>query len=48
MARRTNAYESRKGDDGLEALSNVLSADLRGAIRSLVSGEVYNDDIVTT
>ena len=45
MARRPSAYQSGKGDDSLEALSDMLSADLRGAIKALVS---RNDAVCAT
>lgn len=34
--KRPSAYQSPKGEDGMEALSAKLSADLRGSIRALV------------
>lgn len=36
MSARLGIYQAGKGDDGMEALSLKLSADLRGSIRALV------------
>ncbi|CAM9771656.1 unnamed protein product, partial [Hapterophycus canaliculatus] len=44
MSRRPKAYQSKCGDDGIEALSAKLSADLRSSIRSLGYFPLLSDD----
>ncbi|CAM9751222.1 unnamed protein product [Ectocarpus sp. 12 AP-2014] len=44
MARRPQAYQSKNGEDSMEALSAKLSADLRGNIRALGAFPLLSDE----
>lgn len=39
MSRRPGSYQAKRSEDGMEALSAKLSADLRSSIRALVRRE---------
>ncbi|CAN0418390.1 unnamed protein product [Pylaiella littoralis] len=44
MSRRPNAYQSNSPEGGMDALSDKLSADLRGSIRALGAFPVLSDE----